>query len=103
MSHVTVTGTVASEPKPFTFEQSGKTKTEVRVLDGKLHHTCIVWDQPLDLAVGDAVLCEDGRIGYRSYEKDGTKVWVTELTFQRITKLGSLTTSSVPPDDLGFE
>jgi hypothetical protein len=96
MSHVTITGIVASEPKPYTFPDSGKTKTELRVRDGKVHHTVIAWDQELDLAEGDAVLCEDGRIGYRSYEKDGNKVWVTEFTCQRITKLGSLTEAAAP-------
>lgn len=109
MSHVVITGPVVGAPKPFTFAESGKRKLEIRVLDGGLHHTCIAWDKAaeIDLAEGDIVLCTDGRIGYRSYEKDGVKVWVTEFTFQRIEKLGSLSTSSVEPDngstgDLGF-
>lgn len=108
MSHVTITGTVAAEPRPFTSE-SGKRKLEIRVLDGNLHHTVIAWDKAADitLVIGDLVACEDGRIGYRSYEKDGVKVWVTEITVQRITKLGSIVSaaprSEAPPnDDLGF-
>lgn len=111
MSHVTITGTVAAEPRPFTTE-SGKKKLEIRVLDGNLHHTIIAWDKAADitLAIGDLVACEDGRIGYRSYDKDvnGTtiKVWVTEITVQRITKLGSIVsaarTDTPPDDDLGF-
>jgi single-stranded DNA-binding protein len=109
MSHVTIVGTIASEPRPFTTE-SGKKKLEIRVLDGGLHHTVIAWERAADitLAIGDAVLCADGRIGYRSYEKDGTKVWVTEFTVQNIQKLGSITApSKVEPDngsadDLGF-
>lgn len=111
MSHVTINGIVASEPRPFTFPDTGKIKTELRVLDGNLHHTVIVWDKTLDLAEGDAVYCGDGRIGYRSYEKDGVKVWVTEITCQYVIKLGTIeaaapvvnTTTKAPPDDLGFE
>jgi streptomycin 6-kinase len=107
MSHVTITGTIAGPVKPFTFADSGKTKTELRVLDGNLHHTVITWSDRSDLAEGDAVLCEDGRIGYRSYEKDNVKVWVTEVTCQRITKLGSVAAPiaaapSGDDDDLGF-
>ena len=103
MSHVTISGQITSEPKPFTFAESGKKKLEIRVFDG-LHHTCIAWDKAaeIELAEGDYVLCEDGRIGYRSYDKDGTKVWVTEYTFQRITKLGSIATTGAT-DDLGFD
>ncbi len=112
MSHVTITGIVAAEPKPYTFPDSGKTKTELRVKDGNVHHTVIVWDKEVDVAEGDAVLCEDGRIGYRSYEnKSGDKVWVTEFTHQRVTKLGSIETAEpaiapLPADlagDLGFD
>lgn len=101
MSHVTITGTVASEPKPFTFAESGKRKLEIRVLDGGLHHTCIAWDKAADITLeqGDLVACENGRVGYRSYEKDGTKVWVTEFTFQSITKLGSINAATVEPDN----
>lgn len=104
MSHVTIVGTVAAEPRPFTFPETGKKKLEIRVLDGGLHHTCIAWDKAAEVALaeGDSVLCADGRIGYRSYEKDGVKVWVTEFTFQRIEKLGSLTTKESDADDLGF-
>jgi hypothetical protein len=90
MSHVTITGTIAAPVKPYTFAESGKTKTELRVLDGNVHHAVIVWADRSDLTEGDAVLCEDGRIGYRSYEKDGNKFWVAEFTCQRVTKLGSI-------------
>lgn len=109
MSYVVISGTVTSEPRIFTTE-SGKKKLEIRVLDGGLHHTVLAWDRAADitLAIGDAVLCTDGRIGYRSYDKDGTKVWVTEFTFQNIQKLGSITAApaAVPEGlagDLDFD
>lgn len=76
-----ICGTVAEEPKRFGGSDGKKEKLELRVYDGKLHHTVIVWEPEVHPAKGDLVLAE-GRISPRSYEGKNGTVWVTEFVSQ---------------------
>jgi hypothetical protein len=97
-----ICGEVAEEPKSFGGGDGKKEKLELRVYDGRLHHTVIVWEPEARPAKGDTIIAE-GRIGYRSYEGKDGKVWVTEYTSQAsgITIIGPGSGAEEPELDFG--
>lgn len=82
-------------------------------------HRCIVWSRLAEVVrdyvhKGDLLCCE-GRIQYGSYDKDGTKVYTTDIVVNELKMLGGKSESgsgSAPPpaqasthrtDEGGFE
>lgn len=51
--------------------------------------------------VGDALFIE-GRISNRSYEKDGQKQWVTEITAESATPISSVVEANEPQQDAPY-
>lgn len=62
----------------------------------KSWHTVVGWGKEAEaLALGHEgqVVCIKGRLSTRSYEKDGKKVWQTEVVAQDVILLGASETS----------
>jgi len=79
-----------------------KEKLELRVDDGKLNHTVVVWEPTQYPKVGDSIVA-DGRIGYRSFDgRDGSKKWVTEIVLDA-DGLQIAAAKAIPAGGLSFE
>lgn len=79
MNRLILTGHVDGDPQTFKIGDD-KTKTSFRLAEvgGKGWHTVVVWnDDAPTPAKGDLVYVE-GRSQTRSYDKDGTKMYVNE-------------------------
>lgn len=86
---VVIDGTVDSINEPRT-TTGGKPVTDFRINDGKGWFTVVCWE---DLAsqippVG-AYVVVSGRLQTRSYDKDGRKVYVTEVIAANLTVVGA--------------
>lgn len=96
---VVLDGTVDSINEPRT-TTGGKPVTDFRINDGKGWFTVVCWE---DLAsqippVG-AYVVVSGRLQTRSYEKDGSKRYITEVIAANLTVVGAAPAETKGGDD----
>jgi single-strand DNA-binding protein len=84
-----VTGFVDSDVRRTT-TGGGKKVAEFRVNDGSGWVACKAWEEMADrVPERGAHVIVHGRIATRSYDKDGTKVYVTEVIASVIEQVGA--------------
>jgi single-stranded DNA-binding protein len=97
---VVVTGFIDSDVQHKTVGQDSKKVAEFSVNDGRGWVRCVAWQEQADAVPAKGTqLIVHGRLQTRSYEKDGSKRYVTEVV---VDQIGTFESSAVPAgtDDL---
>jgi len=102
VNRVILSGPVDSDPEIRTTTTNNKTVGSFRIDTGKGWFTITAWeDLAKDMPPKGTYVLVDGRLSTRSYDKDGTKVYVTEVVASTIEVVGAVA-AEAPDDDLGF-
>ena len=94
---VVASGTIDGEVRVNTVGTPPKTVKEFRVDTGDGWYTVVAWEKVADQVPASGSVLVHGRLRTRSYEKDGSKRYHTEIVASQIEQVGA---PAVAADDL---